>query len=177
MAPRGFKPRDPSCSGGAERPKLEAISLAPYVRTLPLVIDAMLDLARVGAEDTLYDLGCGDGRVLIRAAQRFGTRGVGVDIDPERILEAQQRAQEAQVQDRVQFLEQDLLTVDLSPATVVSCYLLPRSHLLIRDKLRSEVQAGARLITHSFDMGDWIPTTTTTVSDVINTYTIYLWQL
>ncbi|MEN9232387.1 MAG: methyltransferase domain-containing protein [Thermostichus sp. DG02_5_bins_236] len=147
------------------------------MRTLPVVIDAMLDLAQVRGEDTLYDLGCGDGRVLIRAAQRFGTRGVGVDIDPERILEARQQAQAAGVQDQVNFLQQDLLTLDLAPATVVSCYLLPRSNLLIRDKLRSELQAGARLVTHSFDMGDWLPTATTTVSDVINTYTVYLWQI
>ncbi|MEN9226792.1 MAG: class I SAM-dependent methyltransferase, partial [Thermostichus sp. DRC_bins_24] len=170
MAPRGFKPRDPSRSKRSEHQQPEATSLAPYVRTLPLVIDAMLELAQVGAEDTLYDLGCGDGRVLIRAAQRFGTPGLGVDIDPERIREARQRAQEAQVQERVQFLQQDLLTVDLSPATVVCCYLLPRSNLLIRDKLRSELQPGARLVTHSFDMGDWLPTATATASDVINTY-------
>ncbi|MFT0812234.1 SAM-dependent methyltransferase [Synechococcus sp. OH20] len=179
-ARRGFKPklnhnllgRDPFFHGQPNR-----LSLAPYVRTLPSVVDAMLDLAQVGREDVLYDLGCGDGRILIRAAQRFGTRGVGVDIDPERILEAQQRAQEAQVQDRVIFLQQDLLNLDLAPATVVSCYLLPRSHLLIRDKLRSQLRPGARLVTHSFDMGDWPPTATTTVSDVINTYTIYLWQI
>jgi SAM-dependent methyltransferase len=185
LVPRGFKPklgqnsvgRDPffQCQPNLQSP--EGIRLAPYVRTLPLVVDAMLDLAQVGSEDTLYDLGCGDGRILIRAAQRFGTQGVGVDIDPERILEAQQRAQEAQVQDRVTFLQQDLLTLDLTPATVVSCYLLPSSHLLIRDKLRSQLRPGARLVTHSFDMGDWPPTATTTVSDVINTYTIYLWRI
>ena len=112
LAPRGFKPklgqnsvgRDPFFQRQSNRQSPEGIHLAPYVRTLPLVVDAMLDLAQVGSEDTLYDLGCGDGRILIRAAQRFGTRGVGVDIDPERILEAQQRAQEAQVQDRVTFL-------------------------------------------------------------------------
>ncbi|MCJ2543147.1 SAM-dependent methyltransferase [Thermostichus vulcanus] len=180
MTPRGFKPKVGQNSNRRDPfpdPNSSTISLAPYVRTLPVVIDAMLDLAQVGSEDTLYDLGCGDGRVLIRAAQRFGTRGVGVDIDPERILEAEQQAQAAGVQDRVNFLQQDLLTLDLAPATVVSCYLLPRSNLLIRDKLRSELQAGARLVTHSFDMGDWIPTATTTVSDVINTYTIYLWQI
>ncbi len=168
MAPRGFKPIQNR--SGRE-------SLAPYVRTLPLVIDAMLDLAQVRGDDLLYDLGCGDGRIPIRAAQRCGTRGLGVDIDPERILEAQQAAQAAQVQDRVSFRQQDLLTLDLSPATVVTCYLLPRSHLLIRDKLRTELRPGARLVTHTFDMGDWPPTATTTVSDVINTYTIYLWRI
>jgi SAM-dependent methyltransferase len=152
-------------------------SIAPYVRTLPVVIDAMLELGQVTAGDRLYDLGCGDGRILLTAAQKLGTHGIGFDLDPDRIDEAIASARSLGLDPQIKFKQQDLLTVDLSPATVVTFYLLPKSNLMLRDKLQSELAPGSRIITHSFDMGDWIPTRTTQVSDVINTYTIYMWEV
>ncbi len=152
-------------------------SLAPYVRTLPVVIDAMLELGQVAAGDRLYDLGCGDGRMLLTAAQKRGAKGVGVDLNADRIYEANAAAQSFGLDAQVQFQQQDLMTVDLSPATVVAFYLLPQSNLLLRNKLQTELAPGSRIITHSFDMGDWQPTRTAQVSDVINTYSIYLWEI
>ncbi|MBD2103690.1 class I SAM-dependent methyltransferase [Leptolyngbya sp. FACHB-261] len=137
----------------------------------------MLALAQVTAEDLVYDLGCGDGRIVITAAEQWGARGLGVDLDPERIREAKQRAKQAGIEHLVRFKQQNLLNLKLSPATVVALYLLPGSNLRLRDKLRSELAPGSRIVTHSFDMGDWPPSQVTQVSDVINTYPIYLWQL
>ncbi len=152
-------------------------SLAPYVRTLPIVVDAMLKLARVSADDRVYDLGCGDGRIVIAAAQQYGAHGLGVDLDPDRIHEAKQQARQLGVADRVRFRQQDLLSLNLAPATVVALYLLPNSHLRLRDKLRAELAPGSRIVTHSFDLGDWAPSQTGQVSDVINTYPVYLWEI
>ncbi|WP_017325899.1 cyclopropane-fatty-acyl-phospholipid synthase family protein [Synechococcus sp. PCC 7336] len=151
--------------------------LAPYVRTMPVVISAMLDLARVTAEDVVYDLGCGDGRIVLAAARQYGAAGVGVDIDRDCIRIARDRARELGLGDRVQFLQQDLMALDLSPATVVTLYLLPRSNLALRDKLRAELQAGTRILSHSFDMGNWEPEATASAADAINTYPIYLWRV
>jgi cyclopropane fatty-acyl-phospholipid synthase-like methyltransferase len=152
-------------------------SLAPYVRTLPKVITALLELGQVTSEDLVYDLGCGDGRVVIQAATTCGARGLGVDIDPERIQEARQSAEEAQVSHLVRFRCQDLMTLDLSHATVVFLYLLPSTHMKLRQKLQTEMRQGSRILTHSFDFDDWQPTAVTTVSDVINTYSLYLWTI
>lgn len=148
--------------------------LAPYVRTLPLVIEALLDLGQVGPKDSLLDLGCGDGRIVLAAAAR-GAHGVGVDLDPERIREAQAQAETLGLTDQVRFEVQDLMKADLSEATVVSAYLLPQANLKLRHKLQTELRPGSRLLTHSFDMGDWIPTQTSEVADVINRYPLYLW--
>lgn len=148
--------------------------LAPYVRTLPRVIEALLDLGQVGPKDRLLDLGCGDGRIVLAAAAR-GAQGIGVDLDPERIREAQAQAETLGLSDQVHFEVQDLLNADLSKATVVSAYLLPQANLKLRHKLQTELRPGSRLLTHSFDMGDWIPTQTAEVADVINRYPLYLW--
>ncbi len=152
-------------------------SLAPYVRTLPDVITALLKLGQVTSDDLVYDLGCGDGRVVIQAATTCGARGLGVDIDPERIREAAQAAEEAKVSHLVSFRCQDLLTLDLRHATVVFLYLLPSTNMKLRQKLQTEMRQGARILTHSFDFDDWQPTAVTTVSDVINTYSLYLWRI
>lgn len=130
---------------------------APYVTTPPEVIDRMLTLAGVGKGDTLFDLGCGDGRIVIEAARRFGAHGVGVDINPERILEARENARRAGVSRLVEFREQDVFDTDLRPATVVTIYLLPALHLALRPKLLGELRPGARVVAHSFHMGDWKP--------------------
>jgi 23S rRNA G2445 N2-methylase RlmL len=129
----------------------------PYVPTPPEVVDVMLDAAGVKQGDVLYDLGCGDGRIVIAAAKRFGVRGVGVDIDPQRIKEANANAQAAGVADLVEFREQNLFDVDLRPASVVTLYLLSSVNLKLRPKLLREVEPGTRVVSHAFDMGEWAP--------------------
>lgn len=155
----------------------QAENLAPYVRTLPAVITALLELGQVTSEDLVYDLGCGDGRVVIQAATTCGARGLGVDIDPERIQEARQSAEEAQVSHLVRFHCQDLMTLDLKHATVIFLYLLPSTNMKLRQKLQTELRQGTRILTHSFDFADWQPNAFTTVSDVINTYSLFLWRI
>ena len=129
----------------------------PYVPTPPEVVDVMLDTAGVKQGDVLYDLGCGDGRIVIAAAKRFGVRGVGIDIDPERIKEANENAKAAGVTDLVEFREQNLFDADLSEASVVTLYLLSSVNLKLRPKLLREVRPGTRVVSHAFDMGDWEP--------------------
>jgi SAM-dependent methyltransferase len=143
----------------------------PYVPTPQPVVDAMLQLAQVNKNDVIYDLGSGDGRIPITAAQRFGIRGVGVDINPQRIQEANANAQKAGVTDRVQFRQQDLFQTDLREASVVSLYLLPDVNLKLRPKLLRELRPGTRIVSHAFDMGDWKPQQVQQVDGK----TIYLW--
>lgn len=121
------------------------------------VVQAMLQKARVTKDDVVYDLGCGDGRIVIAAAQQFGARGVGVDIDPARIRESRENARQADVSSRVKFIQGDLFAVDLRKATVVALYLLNELNLQLRPKLLSELRPGARIVSHAFDMGDWEP--------------------
>jgi SAM-dependent methyltransferase len=123
-----------------------------YVPTPQPVVDAMLRMARVTSTDVVYDLGCGDGRIPITAAQRYGARGVGIDIDPVRIEEAIENAKLAQVSDKVKFLTQDLFTSDFSEATVVTLYLLPSLNERLRPKLQG-LKRGTRVVSHAFDMG------------------------
>jgi SAM-dependent methyltransferase len=125
-----------------------------FVPTPPEVVDAMLELAVVTKNDVVYDLGCGDGRIVIAAAKR-GARGVGIDIDPERIKEAEANAKAAGVSDRVKFLEADLFETDLRPATVVTLYLLPELNKKLQPKLMKELRPGSRVVSHAFDMGEW----------------------
>src|SRR5688500_399367 len=133
----------------------QAQSLAPYVPTPEDVVDRMLTLAEVKEGDVVYDLGCGDGRIPIAAARR-GARGVGVDIDPRRIEESNANAKAAGVEGRVEFRLQDALTVDVSPATVVTLYLLSSSNLKLRPMLTKQLKPGARIVSHAFSMGyDW----------------------
>jgi SAM-dependent methyltransferase len=128
----------------------------PYVPTPMHVVDQMLTLAEVGEGDLLYDLGSGDGRFVITAAL-MGARGVGIDIDPERIRESKENAENAGVADRVAFIQQDLFEADISDATVVTLYLLPSINLKLRPKLLNELQPGTRVVSYSFDMEDWRP--------------------
>lgn len=133
----------------------------------------MLKLAQVKRTDLVYDLGCGDGRIVITAAQQYGVRGVGIDINPERITEARENAKKAGVSHLVTFREQDLFEADVSEATVVTLYLLQSVNLKIRPKLEQQLRPGARIVSHSFDMGDWKPDQEQT----INGRTIYLWNI
>ena len=137
----------------------------------------MLALANVGPRDVVYDLGCGDGRIVIAAAQQFGARGVGIDIDPARIYDAEQNAKKAGVERLVRFEIADALETDVSDATVVTLYLLSALNVQLRPILTRQLRPGARIVSHSFAMGDWEP-------DVVDTFrsedglsrTLYLWK-
>lgn len=147
----------------------------PYVSTPHAVVDAMLELARVGPSDLVYDLGCGDGRFVIAAAQAFGARGVGVDIDPARIAEANAAARSEGVSDRVRFLQQDLFGVDLSPATVVTLFLLPELNDRLAPKLRRELRDGARIVSHRWTIRGWPPDETIGVDVDEVRHEAFLW--
>ncbi len=143
----------------------------PYVPTPQEVVDRMLAIAKVNKNDVLYDLGSGDGRIVITAAQRYGTRGVGIDINPERIEEANENAQKAGVTDLVEFRQQDLFKTDLSNATVVTLYLLPKINLKLRPQLLQQLKPGTRIVSHAFDMGNWKPERV----EKVDGSTIYYW--
>ncbi|MBA3443050.1 MAG: methyltransferase domain-containing protein, partial [Pyrinomonadaceae bacterium] len=128
-----------------------------YVPTPPEVVDAMLKVANVRRGDVHYDLGSGDGRIVITAAQKFSTRGTGIDINPERIKEANANAQKAGVSDRVRFLNEDLFEANISDATVVTLYLLNSLNLRLLPKLLKDLKPGTRIVSHAFDMGSWKP--------------------
>ena len=123
-----------------------------FVPTPQEVVDAMLKLAKVTKNDVIYDLGSGDGRIPITAAKTYGARGVGIDIDPQRIKEATENLKTAGVGDRVKFLNQDLFTTDISEATVVTLYLLPSLNVKLIPKLNKELKPGTRIVSHAFDM-------------------------
>lgn len=145
----------------------------PFVPTAPEVVDAMLRLAGVGKNDVIYDLGSGDGRIVITAAERYGTRGVGVDINPLRVREARDNARRAGVQDKVEFRQQDLFDTDVSQASVVALYLLPDVNMRLRPKLLEQLRPGARVVSHNYDMGDWRPDQT----EKVGGHTVYLWTI
>lgn len=145
-----------------------------FVPTPQEVVDQMLALAKVTKDDVLYDLGSGDGRIPVTAAQRFGTRGVGIDINPERIQEANANAQKAGVTERVRFLNQDLFTTDISSATVVTLYLLPELNVKLRPQLFEQLKPGTRIVSHDFDMGEWKPERVVQTQEGSN---IYLWTI
>lgn len=126
-----------------------------FVPTEPGVVRAMLEAAQVGPKDVVYDLGCGDGRIVIRAVKRYGARGVCVDIDPARIAESRHNADTAGVAGRITFREGDLFEMDLSNASVVALYLLPALNERLRPKLFRELRPGSRVVSNAFDMGDW----------------------
>ncbi len=143
-----------------------------YVPTPPAVVEEMLRLADVKPADVVYDLGCGDGRIVIGAAKRGARKAVGVDIDPERIQEAWANARAAGVAERVSFVQADLFEVDFSDADVVTLYLLPQLNLRLRPKLLS-LHPGARIVSHAFDMGDWKPE----VTRVVDGKEVFAWTV
>ncbi len=151
-------------------PKLDV----PYVPTDQALVQAMLKLAEVRKGDKLYDLGCGDGRIVIAAARSFGAQGTGIDIDPQRIAEAKENAKAAGVEHKVRFLQQDLLRADFSDADVVSLYLLRSVNLKLRPELWRQLKPGTRIVSHDFDMGpDWPPEKTVTLPGA----TLYRWTI
>ena len=145
----------------------------PYVPTEQRVVHAMLRLAAVDASDVVYDLGSGDGRIVIAAARHFGARAVGVKIDQLRVVRATEWAERAGVGDRAGFVEYDLLHADFSPATVVTLYLLHGLNMELRPRLLEELRPGARVVSHAFDMGDWKPDRKVMVDGV----GVFLWVI
>lgn len=149
----------------------------PDVRFLPTpqnVVDAMLDLAKVGPRDVVYDLGSGDGRIPITAARKFGAAGVGIEIDPDLVRRARQNARDAGVESLVRFETGDLFAADIRQATVVAIYLLPGMNIELIPKFRTQLRSGARIISHHFAMGDrWLPDETRDVDGL----EIFLWRV
>ena len=144
-----------------------------YVPTSDTVVAAMLKLARVDSNDVVYDLGSGDGRIVIAAAQKYGARGVGIDIDPERISESNTNARNAGVTDKVKFIEADLFESDFSEASVVTLYLLSRLNERLKPILMEQLRPGTRIVSHAFSMGDWEPER----KEIVDGTTIYLWTI
>jgi len=144
-----------------------------FETTPQYVVEEMLEMANVTRDDTVYDLGCGDGRFVITAAKKYGARGVGIDIDPERVQESHRKAIEAGVTDRVRFIEDDLFTTHIREATVITLYLLPELNLKLRPRLFRELNPGSRIVSFVFDMGDWKPDTTR----ILGSNTFYYWVI
>lgn len=152
-------------------------TLAPYVPTPQDVVDRMLSVAEVTAQDTVFDLGCGDGRIVITAAKKYGAHGVGIDIDKDRISDSRRNARDAGVSSLVRFEQGDILKADVSTATVVTLYLVSSANLKLRPLLTQQLKPGARIVSHAFGMGDWQP-------DKVDRFTdsrgddrvIYLWR-
>jgi SAM-dependent methyltransferase len=142
-----------SAAAQTAQPKLDV----PYLPTTEEAVQAMLKLADVKSSDVVYDLGCGDGRIVIAAAKAFGARGVGIDIDPERIAEANVNAKKAGVEKLVRFVEADLFKADFHEASVVTLFLLNSVNLKLRPKLLADLKPGTRIVSNTFDMGDWQP--------------------
>jgi SAM-dependent methyltransferase len=151
----------------------------PYVPTTETAVQAMLKLGEVKKTDVVYDLGCGDGRIVIAAAKSYGARGVGIDINPVRIGEAKENAKKAGVEKLVRFEENDLFEAKISEATVVTLFLLPNINLKLRPKLLADLKPGTRVVSNTFDMGDWKPEKEFIVPDTeVDTYLshrLYLW--
>jgi SAM-dependent methyltransferase len=149
----------------------------PYAPSPPHVVDRMLRLGKVGPADRVYDLGCGDGRIVIAAVKQFGARGVCVDIDPQRIREARANAKAAGVEDRITFLNQDLFEADISDASVIMLFLWPEVNIRLRPKLHRDLKPGTRVVSYMHDMDDWTPERLATVIVDGESYSIYLWVI
>jgi SAM-dependent methyltransferase len=169
----------PGVAAGTDEGQVPAASLPTerrpdviFVPTRELVIEAMLKAAKVGPTDVVYDLGCGDGRIVVAAA-KLGARAIGIDIDPQRIAEANDNAAKNGVTGRATFRQEDLFEADIRDATVVTLYLLPSLNVKLRPRLMDQLKPGTRVVSHDFDMGDWVPDETIEVDGK----TVYLWTI
>jgi SAM-dependent methyltransferase len=163
------------CAGGAV-----AQDRAPDINYVPTplpVVERMLELARVGKDDVVYDLGSGDGRIVITAAQRYGARGVGVDVNPVWVRDARAIAERMGVADRVTFRVEDLFVTDLHDATVVAFYLFPTVNAKLQPKLARELKPGTRVVSHEYGIGDWPPDRTETMVVNGERHVIHLWTV
>jgi len=152
--------------------------IVPYVPTPQEVVDRMLDLAQVKKGDVVYDLGSGDGRIVVTAAKKYGVKAIGFEIDPQRIKESHENIKKAGVENLVEIRQQDIRTVDLSPATVLTMYLLPEVNLMIRPNIWKQMKPGSRVVSHDFDMGDWKALKTEHIKYGSSwDHTLYLWHV
>ncbi len=152
--------------------------LAPFVATPQEVVDQMLRMAEVRKDDVVYDLGSGDGRIVITAARRYGARGIGFEIDPKLVRLSRENARRAGVEHLVEFREEDVMTVDLSPATVVTLYLFPEANLKLRPRIQTQLRPGSRVVSHDFSMGDWRPEAIHQMQDEKGSVrTLYFWRI
>lgn len=166
----------------SQSPKPRREPDVPFVPSTEQAVKAMLKLGEVNKTDILYDLGCGDGRIVIAAAKEAGAHGVGIDINPVRIAEAKENAKKAGVEHLVRFEENDLFEADIHEATVVTLFLLPNINLKLRPKLLAELKPGTRIISNTFDMGDWKPEKEYTLEDsneedTYLSHKFYLWTV
>ncbi|MGH7835525.1 MAG: SAM-dependent methyltransferase [Candidatus Binatia bacterium] len=152
---------------------LESKKIVPFVPTPQEVVEGMLQLAQVKKGDTVYDLGSGDGRIVITAAKKYGARAMGFEIDPELIKQSRASINKEGLEKLAEIREQDILTVDLSSASVLTMYLLPSVNLKLKPKILSEMKPGSRVVSHGFDMGDWKPDKTVQIDG----RTVYLWTV
>jgi precorrin-6B methylase 2 len=157
----------------AQQQGFESKKIVPFVPTPQEVVEGMLELAQVKKDDVVYDLGSGDGRIVITAAKKYGARAVGFEIDPERIKESRENIRKQGLEELAEIREQDILTVDLSQADVLTMYLLPSVNLKLRPKVLSEMAPGSRVVSHAFDMGDWKPDKVVQV----NGRAVYYWTV
>jgi cyclopropane fatty-acyl-phospholipid synthase-like methyltransferase len=150
----------------------------PFVPTPPEVVERMLELAEVRKDDVVYDLGSGDGRIIIRAAKKYGARGVGVEIDPDLVRRARDNAWKEKVEHLVEFREEDALKVDVSPATVVTLYMLPEFNAKLSPILLKQLKPGARVVAHDFPIEGWTPVKTERMrGDLLHDHTLYLFKI
>ncbi len=145
----------------------------PFVVTPQTTVDSILALAKVSSDDVVYDLGSGDGRIPITAAEEYGARGVGIEIKPELVQRARENAKISGVSDKVEFRQQDIFEADFSEATVVTMYLFPEVNIQLRPMLFEQLEPGTRVVSHSFDMDEWVPDTTIRVNGDV----LYLWTI
>jgi hypothetical protein len=156
----------------AQAQDFDSKKIVPFVPTPQEVVDKMIELAEVKKGDTVYDLGSGDGRIVITAAKK-GARAVGFEIDGDLVKESRENIRKAGVQNLAEIRQQDILTVDVSPASAVTMYLLPDVNLKLKPTLLSQLKPGSRVVSHAFDMGDWKPDKT----ERVNGRTLYLWTI
>jgi protein-L-isoaspartate O-methyltransferase len=162
----------------AQERDLDSPYIAPFVTTPQEVVDRMLELAQVSPGDLLYDLGSGDGRIVITAAKRYGAKSVGFEIDPALVTLSRRNIREAGVEHLAEIRQEDVRKVDLSPASVVTMYLYPAANLRLRAVLMRQLKVGSRVVSHDFSMGDWKPDRVEQMMDSAGFLrTIYLWRL
>lgn len=161
-------------AASAQTPTLPKEPDVPYVPTHEQVVAEMLKVARVKKSDVLYDLGSGDGRIVITAAQKFGTRGTGIELLPSLVREARENAQKAGVSELAKFVEGDIFEANISDATVVTLYLLPAVNMRLRPKLL-ELKPGTRIVSHNYDLGDWKPEKTIKINLADGEHTVFFW--
>jgi SAM-dependent methyltransferase len=170
-----------ACVAAAQTPAPQRLPDVPYIPTTDSAVHAMLKLASVKSSDVVYDLGCGDGRLLIAAAKEYGAHGVGIDINPDRIREANENAKRSGVENLVRFEENDLFKADIHEASVVTLFLLNSVNLQLRPKLLQELKPGTRIVSNTFRMGDWMPEREETVESTdakdFLSRKLYLWTV